>query len=88
MIPASIANRTYFTLGTALGDFTADDLGLGFQKGALVFAGLIAVVAMLHFATSIQVGRRVMYSEPDLVAWINARRRRSTSDPGTQSEDA
>lgn len=36
------------TLGTALGDFTADDLGLGFQKGALVFAGLIAVVALLH----------------------------------------
>jgi hypothetical protein len=30
-----------------------------------------------------KVGRRVMYSEPDLVAWINARRRRSTSDPGT-----
>jgi uncharacterized membrane-anchored protein len=37
------------TLGTALGDFTADDLGLGFQGGALVFAGLIAVVAALHF---------------------------------------
>lgn len=37
------------TLGTALGDFTADDLGLGFQKGALVFAALIAVVAVLHF---------------------------------------
>ena len=41
------------TLGTALGDFTADDLGLGFQKGALVFAGLIAVVAILHFVTPI-----------------------------------
>lgn len=41
------------TLGTALGDFTADDLGLGFQKGALVFAGLIGVVAILHFATPI-----------------------------------
>jgi uncharacterized membrane-anchored protein len=36
------------TLGTALGDFTADDLGLGFQGGALVFAGLIAIVAALH----------------------------------------
>jgi uncharacterized membrane-anchored protein len=39
------------TLGTALGDFTADDLGLGFQGGALVFAGLIAVVAALHLFT-------------------------------------
>jgi len=37
------------TLGTALGDFTADDLGLGFERGALVFAGLIVVVALLHY---------------------------------------
>ena len=37
------------TLGTALGDFAADDLGLGFQKGALVFAGLLAIVALLHY---------------------------------------
>ena len=38
------------TLGTALGDFTADATGLnlGFEKGALLFAGLIAVVALLH----------------------------------------
>jgi uncharacterized membrane-anchored protein len=37
------------TLGTALGDFVADDAGLGFQRGALVFAGLILVVALLYF---------------------------------------
>ncbi len=36
------------TLGTALGDFTADDVGLGFERGALVFAGLIVLVALLH----------------------------------------
>ncbi len=36
------------TLGTALGDFTADDLGAGFEGGALIFAGLIALVAALH----------------------------------------
>jgi len=41
------------TLGTALGDFTADDLGLGFQRGALVFAGLIALVAALHYFTKL-----------------------------------
>jgi len=39
------------TLGTALGDFTADDLGLGFGGGALLFAGLIGVVAALHLFT-------------------------------------
>lgn len=41
------------TLGTALGDFTADNLGLGFEKGALVFAALIAAVAVLHVSTRI-----------------------------------
>jgi uncharacterized membrane-anchored protein len=37
------------TLGTALGDWTADDLGLGYERGALVFAAGLAVVAILHF---------------------------------------
>jgi uncharacterized membrane-anchored protein len=41
------------TLGTALGDFTADDLGLGFERGALVFAGLIALVAAAHYLTNV-----------------------------------
>jgi uncharacterized membrane-anchored protein len=37
------------TLGTALGDFVASDTGLGFERGALVFSGLIALVAVAHF---------------------------------------
>lgn len=41
------------TLGTALGDFVATTTGLGFEGGALVFAGLIAIVAALHFLTDI-----------------------------------
>jgi uncharacterized membrane-anchored protein len=41
------------TLGTALGDFVATTTGLGFEGGALVFAGLLVVVAALHFMTSI-----------------------------------
>jgi uncharacterized membrane-anchored protein len=41
------------TLGTALGDFTATTTGLGFERGALVFAGLIALVAAAHYITSI-----------------------------------
>ncbi len=43
------------TLGTALGDWAADPgtLGLGYLGGALLFGGLIALVAILYFATSI-----------------------------------
>lgn len=39
------------TLGTALGDFVATSTGLGFERGALVFASLIALVALAHFFT-------------------------------------
>jgi uncharacterized membrane-anchored protein len=41
------------TLGTALGDFVATSVGLGFERGALVFGGLIVVVAGLHFFTEL-----------------------------------
>lgn len=41
------------TLGTALGDFMADNAGLGFEKGAMVFAALLAVVVLLHFFSRI-----------------------------------
>ena len=41
------------TLGTALGDFTASTTGLGFETGALIFAGLIALTAAAHFFTRI-----------------------------------
>jgi uncharacterized membrane-anchored protein len=44
------------TLGTALGDFVATDTGLGFERGALVFAGLIALVAAAHYFTKISDG--------------------------------
>ncbi len=41
------------TLGTALGDFLADDSGLGFGVVALVLASLIGVITLLHFFTPI-----------------------------------
>ena len=41
------------TLGTALGDFLADDSGLGYEGGALVFAGALAVVAAAYFTMNI-----------------------------------
>jgi uncharacterized membrane-anchored protein len=40
------------TLGTALGDCVADDTGLGFERGALVFAGLLVLLAVAHYFTS------------------------------------
>ena len=41
------------TLGTALGDFVATTTGLGFERGALIFAGLIALVAAAHYLTGL-----------------------------------
>ncbi len=41
------------TLGTALGDFVATDTGLGFGRGALIFSGLIALMAAAYFFTKI-----------------------------------
>ena len=41
------------TLGTALGDFVATTAGFGFEGGAVVFGGLIGLVAGAHFFTKI-----------------------------------
>ena len=41
------------TLGTALGDWTASTAGLGYEGGALVFSGLLALVGGAYFWTSI-----------------------------------
>jgi uncharacterized membrane-anchored protein len=41
------------SLGTAFGDFLVDNIGLSFIQGALVTAGVIGVVAALHYWTSI-----------------------------------
>lgn len=41
------------TLGTALGDWTADTAGLGYAGGALVFSTLLALVVAAYFWTKI-----------------------------------
>lgn len=41
------------TLGTALGDFLADDSGLGFMGGALLIGGLICAVAAANHFTKV-----------------------------------
>ena len=47
------------TLGTALGDWTADTAGLGYTGGAMVFAALLALVAAAYFWT--QVSRTLLF---------------------------
>jgi len=41
------------TLGTALGDWMADDTGLGYLGGAAVFGGALVVVALAYFFTKV-----------------------------------
>ena len=41
------------TLGTALGDWTADSIGLGYGGSALVFGAMLALVAALYYRTNI-----------------------------------
>jgi uncharacterized membrane-anchored protein len=55
------------TLGTALGDCIATTTGPGFERGPLVFAGLIALVAAVHFLTNLpeSVERRALSRHND-----------------------
>jgi uncharacterized membrane-anchored protein len=39
------------TLGTALGDFLADDSGLGFLGGAALIGGVIGLIALVYYLT-------------------------------------
>lgn len=47
------------TLGTALGDWTADTAGLGYRGGALVFTGLLALLALAYYRT--RVSRTLLF---------------------------
>ena len=41
------------TLGTALGDWTADTAGLGYLGAAIIFGGLLAAIAVAYYKTKI-----------------------------------
>lgn len=41
------------TLGTALGDFAADDGGLGYAGGAIVFGAALALTVVLYYLTDL-----------------------------------
>ena len=47
------------TLGTALGDWTADSAGLGYRGGAVVFGLLLAIVGAAYYRT--KVSRTVLF---------------------------
>ena len=47
------------TLGTALGDWTADTAGLGYLGAAIIFGGLLAVIAATYYWT--QISRTVLF---------------------------
>jgi len=41
------------TLGTAVGDFLADNMGLGFMNSAILLSVILILVALLHFFTKV-----------------------------------
>ena len=41
------------TLGTALGDWTADTAGLGYNGGAIVFSAMLAILAAAYYRTTL-----------------------------------
>ncbi|MDO8535682.1 MAG: hypothetical protein Q7S30_01545 [Candidatus Omnitrophota bacterium] len=41
------------TLGTAAGDFFADNMGLGFMNSAILISAVLIVIVLLHFFTKI-----------------------------------
>jgi uncharacterized membrane-anchored protein len=47
------------TLGTALGDWTADTAGLGYVGAGLIFGGLLALVAALYLRT--RISRTILF---------------------------
>lgn len=47
------------TLGTALGDWTADTAGLGYTGAAIVFGGLLALVVVAYYWT--EVSRTLLF---------------------------
>lgn len=47
------------TLGTALGDWTADTAGLGYDGAALLFAGLLGIVVAAYYWTT--VSRTILF---------------------------
>ena len=61
-----------FALGTAAGDLAAEKFGLGYLTSLFIFAGLIAVVTIAHFAAKgiLAVEHRLQSTNAVLVFWL------------------
>jgi uncharacterized membrane-anchored protein len=61
-----------FALGTAAGDLTAERLNVGYWKSALMFAGLIGLIAVAHHAIKARLasGHRRQSSNAVLAFWL------------------
>jgi uncharacterized membrane-anchored protein len=47
------------TLGTALGDWSADTAGLGYRGGALLFSAMLVLIAIAHYRT--RISRTILF---------------------------
>lgn len=47
------------TLGTALGDWTADSAGLGYSGAAVIFSAMLLIIVFLYFKT--QISRTLLF---------------------------
>ncbi len=61
-----------FALGTAAGDLTAEKFGLGYLTSLFIFAGLIAVVTIAHFAAKgvLAAEHRLQSTNAVLAFWL------------------
>jgi uncharacterized membrane-anchored protein len=61
-----------FALGTAAGDYLAETLDIGYAKSALMFGGMIAVIAAIHYAirASLAADHRRQSSNAVLAFWL------------------
>ncbi|MDB5237408.1 MAG: hypothetical protein JWL88_510 [Parcubacteria group bacterium] len=58
-----------FALGTAAGDLAAEALNLGYLVSALIFAGLIGVVATVHFSMKAMSTKGDRYATSAKAVW-------------------
>ncbi len=61
-----------FALGTAAGDLTGEKFGLGYLTAVFIFAGLIAIVTIAHFAVkgTLAAGHRHLSRNAVLAFWL------------------
>ncbi len=61
-----------FALGTAAGDLTAEKFGLGYLTSMFIFAGLIAIVTIAHYAVKsiLTVTHRHQFASAVLAFWL------------------